>query len=195
MILTIEGIDSAGKTTQVEMLVKFLEEQGYSVYSFHFPNKQGTFGKEIYRHFHGETTYSKECLELLHTLDKMMMQEDLNNWKEHYDIVILDRYILTQLVYATASGIPREWVASLTSQMTVPDMGIVLDLPAKTARERRRNHDVYEKDLTFQETVRDNYRKEGRYFGYEIIDAIKSPKEIHLEIKKILVTGGGLFVH
>ena len=76
MILTIEGIDSAGKTTQVEMLVKFLEEQGYSVYSFHFPNKQGTFGKEIYRHFHGETTYSKECLELLHTLDKMMMQEE-----------------------------------------------------------------------------------------------------------------------
>ena len=70
MLVVIEGIDMSGKSTQTKMLKERLIETGGTVETFHFPTKL-IFGKEIYRHYNGEVSYTQEELELLHTIDKM----------------------------------------------------------------------------------------------------------------------------
>lgn len=190
MLIVIEGIDSAGKSTQVEMLTKYYQDQGKKVQFFHFPNKNGLFGKEIYKHYNREKTYPKECLELLHTLDKMTMQEQITAWQQEYDVVILDRYTLSQYAYAVSSGLNERWVKNLMQySLEEPDFGFILDLPAETASKRRAESDAYEADLDFQNKVRWAFVIRGQELGYHIVDATQEPEAIHNQIIKILKEG------
>lgn len=187
MLIAIEGIDSAGKSTLTKNLTEYYQSQGKTVHFFHFPNKNSIFGQEIYRHYNQEKTYSKECMELLHTLDKMSVQEQLYEWCQEYDIVILDRYILTQYAYAIASGLNEKWIKNLISCFYVmPDFGFILDLPVEVALKRRKVSDIYEANLDFQEGVRWAFLLRGHEIGYQIIDASETPQKTYEQVIKIL---------
>lgn len=175
----------SGKSTQVTLLKEYFENNGKTVWVFHFPTKN-EYGRKIYDYYEGKFYREPEELELLHTLDKLTWKKDIETNLELYDYVILDRYRLSQIVYATASDLDEEWLKSLTSLLLEPDVGFLLDIPVDIALNRKINLDAYESDYELLKKARRNFLKFGMDYGYKIIDATHSPEEIHKEITKTL---------
>ena len=79
--IVLEGIDSAGKKTQTQLLEKFLSGKGYKVKSLHFPQYDTDFGKLVGNYLRGE--YGKldelppEIPCLLYALDRYQFKDQL----------------------------------------------------------------------------------------------------------------------
>ncbi|MCP8310143.1 MAG: dTMP kinase, partial [Candidatus Methylarchaceae archaeon HK01M] len=96
LLIAIEGIDGAGKTTNAELLRNVLHKDGYSVTLLHEPT-EGKWGKKIAElamkgldDINPETEFELFCKD---------RREDVeNNIKpalKRRDIVIMDRYYLS----------------------------------------------------------------------------------------------------
>ena len=181
MLVVIEGIDMSGKSTQTKMLKERLIETGGTVETFHFPTKL-IFGKEIYRHYNGEVSYTQEELELLHTIDKMSCQAYIEHCLSGNDFLLLDRYKLSQFVYAISQGVDEEWAKALISRMIEPDIGFLLDLPMEEAMRRKEMKDKNESNYELLKKTRRNYFRTAMEWGYKIIDANRSASEINDDI-------------
>jgi dTMP kinase len=187
MIIAIEGLDSSGKTTQTELLKQYLNNQGYEVETFHFPNKNAMFGSKIYGYLQGNVDYTPEVIELLHTADKMNMQEYLNEFKNNKQkYLILDRYALSQYAYALANGFDEDWTLNLMKLYIQPDIKIYLNITPKESMQRKKELDKYESDIKFLTNVGIYYLSGCEQFNYYIIDGDDDKFRIHDVIKDLI---------
>lgn len=194
MIICLEAIDGAGKTTQVKLLEQYIKKTNdFRVQGYHFPTTS-VFGDLIYQYLNGDNDYSKEVIELLQTADKMNRQEYIKYFKDKpHEFLILDRYNLSQYAYALASGLDKEWTLNLMSQYTEPDIKIFLNIsPTDTFQRKKENFDKYESDFHFQLAVYRNYLEGCSRFGYNIVDATRNIEEIHKDIVKIVENKRGV---
>ncbi|HDD70709.1 MAG TPA: dTMP kinase, partial [Candidatus Woesearchaeota archaeon] len=104
--------------------------------------------------------------------------------------ILCDRYKHSTLAYQTTQGMDFERLKEMHKGMLIPDLTLIFDCPARIAFERREQAgatDVFDKDLEFQEKLRQNYLKLKEKLAGEkiiIIDATRTPKEIFSEVKK-----------
>lgn len=192
MIIVLEAIDNAGKSSQVELLEQYFKNQNKLVVrTLHFPDRNSRWGKEIYRWLNDKNNkvdYSKEVFELLQTIDKTSQNDYIKQFKNNDNwVLILDRYKLSQYSYALASGLDKNWTINLMSQYIEPDYKIFLNIsPHETMKRKKENLDKYESDFEFQNMVYSYYLEGCREFNYNVIDANKSIDEIHKEIKEVI---------
>lgn len=192
MIIALEGMDCTGKTTQSELLVERLTKAGFKAHVMSFPRKETDIGKVIYKRFFdlGIASRSKKvdryALELLLEADRYEAQQKIGELLEMYQVLVLDRYVLSGLVYAMASGVDLEWRLGLRRFLTYePDLTIVLDMPAEEGMKRRPlGRDGYEADLAFQNRVRSTYLAMAKMHEYPVIHACGTVPEVHAEIWK-----------
>ena len=105
-LIAIEGIDGSGKRTQVEFLTAALRERGHSVFATGFPQYDSWFGKMVGEFLNGELgpleSVDPHFSALLYAGDrfeaKAKLEESLNNGQ----IVLVDRYIGSNLAHQTA---------------------------------------------------------------------------------------------
>lgn len=189
MIIVVEAIDNAGKSSQVELLKQYFQSKNKLVVrTLHFPDKTSLWGKEIYKWLENKTNYPKEVFELLQTIDKTNQNNYINQFKDNDDwVLILDRYKLSQYAYALASNIDRDWTLNLMSQYIEPDYKFFLSIsPFQTFQRKKENLDRYESNFAFQDWVYGYYLEGCKEFGYNVIDADKSIEEIHNKIVKLI---------
>lgn len=156
-LIAIEGIDGAGKSTQVRLVSEKLRKAGMKVKTHAFPSKGTPVGDMIYDILFGKIEANKTVLELLHTADKVGMQDEIKQWLQEYDVVILDRYTTSQIAYAMATGISYSWVKLLQSPC-LRAFDIMVDVHPNVAKLRRegKDKDSYETNELIQEVVRRN---------------------------------------
>ncbi len=128
ILIAVEGIDGAGKTTQVRMLVNALHDTGESVTASKEPTN-GQWGSILRQ----SATTGRLPLE-------QELEAFINDRQEHVDglilpalksggIVILDRYFYSTIAYQGARGanVKTVW-AEMVKRFPLPDVVFLLDV-------------------------------------------------------------------
>ena len=96
--LVIEGLDGSGKSTQVDLLCKYLESGNIRYKYLHFPRLEtGVYGKLIARFLRGEMGNIDQVdpylVALIFAGDRLDAKEMVSSWIENDYLVIIDRYV------------------------------------------------------------------------------------------------------
>jgi len=186
-LIVIEGVDGAGKSTQLKLLRNFFTGKGYDCEYMHFPRTDNPyFGELIARFLRGEfgtlNDVDPYLVALLYAGDRMDASAKITNWIKEGKIVLLDRYTYSNIAYqcaklheTTAQDKLMKWILALEFEhfaIPRPDLNIFLDVPHtftekklsdnRTGDDRiylNGNSDIHEESLLFQKRVRDLYRK------------------------------------
>ena len=178
MYIVFEGIDGAGKTTQIQMLAEWLESNGFRVETLREPtdSKVGVLIREILQQPDAQTEEVQRILGLLFAADRLFIMDRL---EDESKIIISDRSFLSSLVYQDDA----EWIEVLNRYAKRPDLLILLDLDAKTSVARTSGEDTFENEELLTE-VRQKYLNLAEDYACEIIDATNGPNKVSSDIKK-----------
>jgi len=186
--IVIEGLDGAGKSTQIEKLGAYLAQKGILYESLHFPRTDSPFfGDLIARFLRGElgdiSSVDPYVVALLYAGDRKDAASIINSWLNHGKTVILDRYVYSNIAFQCAKLNSeteklklRNWIFDLEFNyfgIPKPDINIFLDVPFqftvdKLSKQRegtdrtylQGQQDIHEASLLFQERVREVYLKQ-----------------------------------
>jgi dTMP kinase len=186
-LFVIEGVDGAGKSTQIKLLKDYFSRKGYSSEYLHFPRTDAPyFGELIARFLRGEFGSLNEVdpyiVAMIYAGDRKDASKIITNWLNASKIVLLDRYTYSNIAYQCAklSDISEQdkllkWIMSLEFDhfsIPRPDLNIFLDVPFAFTEKKLLNarsgsdrsylngtRDIHEESLSFQKKVRDLYIK------------------------------------
>ena len=102
-LILIDGIDGSGKTTQVNLLVKYLERKGKKVVTKHFPNYASDSSAPVRMYLnddiHGDV--SPIAASIMFAVDRYItFKNELEKlYKDPNTVIVLDRWILSNKVY------------------------------------------------------------------------------------------------
>ena len=192
MFITFEGIDGVGKSTQLDMLEKHLIAQGREVVRTLEPG--GTeLGQEI-RHLllHRKGDVAPRSEALLYAADRAHhVETKIKPSLASGKVVLSDRYFDSSVAY---QGAARELDVQEVKDISLwaidrllPDLTVLLDLPAQEAINRRGNKgtepDRLEREqVEFFERARDEYLRMANEPRFLVVDANLSPDEIHSQV-------------
>lgn len=186
--IVFEGIDGAGKSTQIAFLRESLEEMGYTVHHTAEPTDLDT-GKMLRAALSGNPARSACEMATLFTLDRIAHNKEITAALDAGEIVICDRYYYSSLAYQ-GSLCNYEWVKSMNvgcAEIRRPDLCVFLDLAPKDAiariTARGEATEIYEKEETLS-LFRDTFH---RVFAsltdrVAIVNAAPAPAEIAAEV-------------
>lgn len=188
MLVVLEGLDGAGKSTQVKRLRAYLEKMYPELEYIHFPRYDApVYGDLISRFLRGDfgtnESVHPQLVALLFAEDRHGAAPEMKATLAKGGSVLLDRYVYSNIAYQCAKlSDPeerenlRKWI--LTTEysdfgLPKPDLNIFLDVPitfvesrlesARTGSDREYLHgsqDIHEADIEFQKQVRDIYRRQ-----------------------------------
>ena len=188
-LITIEGADGCGKSTHVRLLSKWLKEEGKNVLVTVEPTDE-PIGKILKSSLRGEINFSVETEALLFAADRINhVRQIIQPALESGKIVIAERYVYSSMAYQSVRGLPLDWVKEINEAAPIPDLAIVLDIPAEAAFnriKRSRKLDTFEKDLELQKKVRDKYLEIAKSEGLAVVNSQGSVKEVQLKIREIV---------
>jgi dTMP kinase len=187
LLIEVEGLDGAGKSTQVGLLAGALS----TVEVVSFPRYDSFFGKQIRQLLDGTGEVSAQTVDprsmaLWYALDRAQWARDRKPSPD--GIVLLNRYTLSNAVYQSArSGEDLfDWVLRLEYEelgLPRPEVTLVLDLPPSLSRSRvagRGESDVYERADDLLSRVRAGYlAAAARLPDVLIVPADGTPGEVH----------------
>lgn len=178
MYIVFEGIDGAGKSTQIQVLREWLENNGFRVETLVEPtdSKVGKLIREILQQPDATTERVQKTLGLLFAADRMLIMDKL---EDESKIFISDRSFISSLAYQE----PADWIGELNRYAKKPDLLILLDLDVKTSVARTSGEDTFENE-EFLTGVKQNYLKLAQDYTCEIIDADRGVNKVSSDIKK-----------
>jgi dTMP kinase len=190
LFITFEGVEGAGKSTQIVLLRDALLAQGYRVLAAGEPGG-GPIGEAIRSILLSKETPVTDRTELLLFLAaRAQLTEQVI--KPHFyagGIVLCDRYIDSTTAYqGHARGNDLELVEKLNAFATgslKPDLTFLLDLEPSQGLLRQQNHNRMEaQSLQFHESVREGFLKIAAEEPerFRVLNATASPERLHQQI-------------
>jgi dTMP kinase len=196
MFITLEGPEGSGKTTQIELLVAWLGEQGYDVVLTREPG--GTdIGNQIRDVLHdpANTRMAATAEILLYSADRAQhVAEFITPLLAEGKIVISDRYYDSTLAYqGYGRGLDLNALQAITAFATgglKPDLTLYLDIAPERGLERRQTgggewNRLDAEALEFHQRVREGYLEliEQEPERWVVVDADGSVEEVQEEIR------------
>lgn len=185
--IVIEGLDGAGKSTQIELLKQYLTSRDIESEYIHFPTIDSPiFGNMISRFLRGEfgslDQVNPYLVALLFAGDRFNLARTIRDWQEQRKVVINDRYVYSNIGFQCAKLESDEeaqklfdWIFDLEYnyfKIPKPDLNIFLDVPFEFTKQRLTENrsgsdrdylegkvDIHEANLDFQRNVRKTYLK------------------------------------
>jgi dTMP kinase len=199
IFIAFEGLTSAGKKTQIKLLVDRLREMGKEVVTISFPSYETEIGKLIKSWLSKSLPLSPETASILYAADRMQYQERIREWLRKNWIVITDRYCYSNITYQSALGLSKQWLIDIERPIIKPDIVFLLNIPEETASDRGTKQISLQEFLktreekpteTLQEKVRKGFLELANNPPYDekwyVIDGTKPVEEVHAEIWSIV---------
>lgn len=186
-LIIVEGIDGSGKSTQIDLIYKWLQSQGRSVYFSEWNSSalvKSTTKRAKKRKLFTPTTFSLlQCTDFADRWENGILP-----MLKAGVIVLADRYAFTAFGRDVARGVNREWVRNLYSFAIQPDIALYFRVPLDIAIDRitsaRSELKYYEAGMDlnlsdspiesfklFQERILNEYDNMVDEFNLTVIDA------------------------
>jgi dTMP kinase len=201
-LLSFEGSEGCGKSTQIALLAAHLKAQGQKVEVMREPG--GTAIGEQIRHLlqfskEGQTLTPEAELLLFAASRAQLVREKVRPLLEAGVFVILDRFLDSTTVYqGIARGLPLASVQAINAFAvggTLPHLTILLDLDTETAWSRihatgRELDRMESQPRAFFEKVRQGYLQlaQAEPKRIAILNADRSPESIHAILLNLIDT-------
>jgi dTMP kinase len=192
-LFVVEGIDGSGKSTQLDLLAKWLIAEGHRVFVTEW--NSSALVKAATKTGKKKNALTPMTFSLLHATDfaDRLLYKIIPPLKAGM-IVLADRYAYTAFARDATRGVDRQWVRELYSFAVRPDLALYFRVPIDVSVDRllarRIKLKFYESGMDlgwstnpvesfrlFQGKVLDEYDDIVREFGLEIVDAAPSITE------------------
>jgi len=195
MFIVFEGVDGAGKTTQLVKLVEWLQQRGNAVVTCKDPGSTA-LGEQLRTILLSsvDTPISMRAEMMMFTTARtQLVDEVVRPALAAGKVVVLDRYVYSTIVYQGYAGnLPTDEIRKVNLVATgglMPDLTFMIDLPVDVSMQRlgesldrmeSRGTDYFEK-------VRAGFISESKIAtaGVELVDGNRSPEEIQAELRVI----------
>jgi dTMP kinase len=186
-LFIVEGIDGSGKSTQISLLKKWLEAEGYSVFFTEWNSSE--LVRETTREAKKKNLLTPTTFSLLHATDfaDRLNYQIIPPLKAGM-IVLADRYAYTAFARDVVRGVSPHWVRNLYSFSVKPDISFYFDVPIQVACDRILSNrsqikfheagmdlglsmDTRESFKIFQSKILDEYKKMVEEFSLLPLDA------------------------
>ena len=185
MFIVLEGLDGAGKSTQIAKLKAMFLQRGIESEYLHFPRFDApVYGDLIARFLRGDLGSVEQVnpylVALLYAGDRADCATTIRRWLDSGKVVIVDRYVYSNIGYQCAKIADgaerqrlREWILHTEFEefkIPRPDLSLFLDVPfsfteRKLSEQREGDDrsylqggkDIHEASLDLQRRVREVY--------------------------------------
>ncbi len=208
LLVVIEGTDSSGRTTQINQLKNWIENQCYGVIVSEWKSSEliaSVIDNAKERNLLNANTFSlMYASDFAHRLENVIIPALKSGF-----VVLLDRYTYTAFARDVVRGVKPKWVRKLYDFAPEPDLVFYLEQPVdvllkriiaskgldyyESGRDIGLSTDFYESFRIYQSKILEEYdqMKEKHNFitidGTQPIDIIQ--EKMREEIRKILVSG------
>lgn len=157
-LIVLEGIDGAGKGTQILNLRRALTSRAAF---YKFPDRKSVFGRVISSFLGGKIKLSKREQIILYLADMFDQSENIRSDLSRGKLVFLDRYYTSTLAYQAHNDKDWKFITNIVSllDLPAPDLIVYIDINPMESFKRRKRRDVLESDISFLHRVVRNYRK------------------------------------
>lgn len=191
-VIVLEGLDGCGKSTQLDLALAYLKENGMTCRSVSFPNYEALSGKLVQQYLTGEIPADGRngayAASAIYAADRYISY--MTDWKGFYEsggVILAGRYTTSNAIYQLTKLQPEEheyyldWLCDFEYGklgLPEPDMVIYLDMPVEASQklleERYRGDeskkDIHERNLDFLQECRKSALYAADRFGWIVIN-------------------------
>ncbi len=201
-LIAVEGLDGSGKSTQIRLLKRWLELEGYKVFftewnSSDLVKKATRKGKK--KKLLTPTTFSLiHCTDFADRYERQILPLLQGGY-----LVLADRYVYTAFARDSVRGCDRDWLRKLYRFARKPDITFFFEVPLDVAlgrilegRPMLKYHeagmdmgfskDPYESFKIFQGKIYEEYGRIGKEYPFERVDATLPSEEQQALMREIV---------
>jgi Thymidylate kinase len=200
VLIAVEGVEGSGRSSHLQGIKKYLEEEGYGVTTIGLQSSQllGSTLSTVKR----ELVFQRITLFLAYATDladqiEYVVKEALNSGF----IVLADGYIYTLMAWGLTRGLDRNWINDVLSFAIKPDLAISLVAPVGTISRRVImkkgkidplassidlciNKDLYTSFRIHVKTFQNYLLEISKIYGLKVVKTNRNYEEVHKEIIK-----------
>jgi dTMP kinase len=199
-LIVVEGADGSGRSTQIAMLVQWLEGCGHATTQVGL--KRSSLVSEELEQAQQGNILSRTTLSLFYATDFADQLENiiLPALKAGF-IVLADRYIYTLMARDMVRGMDESWLKNLYGIALEPDAVFYLNVPPEELVQRSfakntaldywesgmdlgLSRDMFDSFLKYQTTMQQTFRQLQTTYGFTIVDGNRSADAISAELRK-----------
>ncbi len=199
LLIVVEGPDSSGRSTQIWLLSRWLEQLGFAVEQMGLKRSK-LVANELEQAKNGNVM-SPRTMALFYATDFYdQLENRILPALRAGSVVLADRYIYTLMARDMVRGAPFEWLEPLYSMAVVPDAVYLLDTSAENILDRTLSsrgeldywesgmdlglaRDWYRSFMVYQEAMRGQFEPLMSRFSIDRVDGDRSILDIHEDLK------------
>ena len=198
-LIVIEGADGSGRSTQIKLLVDWLEAKGYATTQVGL--KRSSLASEELERAKNGNILNRTTLSLFYATDFADQLENIiiPSLRAGF-IVLADRYIYTLMARDLVRGLDDKWVHNLYSIALQPDAVFYLKLSPEKLIQRNfmKNHtldywesgmdlglskDMFDSFVQYQKLLSDKFDEMRKSFDFTIVDSDQSVDSLNQELR------------
>ncbi|SPE56347.1 Thymidylate kinase [Verrucomicrobia bacterium] len=199
-LIVVEGADGSGRSTQIAMLVEWLEGCGHGTVQVGL--KRSTLVSEELAKAQEGNILSRTTLGLFYATDFADQLENiiLPALKAGF-VVLSDRYIYTLMARDMVRGMDEAWLKNLYGIALEPDAVFYLNVPPEELVQRSfaknasldywesgmdlgLSRDMFDSFLKYQAAMAQTFQRLQATYGFTIVDGLRSVDAINADLQK-----------
>jgi dTMP kinase len=199
-LIVIEGPDSSGRSTHIQLLGDWLQQNGYPVAQVGLKRSQ-LVGAEL-EEAKGGNVLSPRTMSLFYASDFFdQLENNIVPALRAGSVVLADRYIYTPMARDLVRGSDPDWLTSLYSKALVPDAVFYFQVSTRTLVDRTLashggldywesgmdlglSRDWFGSFVRYQRRMNQEFRILRKHYGFEVINANRRVATVHEELKE-----------
>jgi len=186
-LISFEGIDGSGKSTNIKLIYNYLKEKGLNVKVFTFVTKRGEFFKTLSTVI-DDISQQLYCdlfaFERYKSINKRLSDENMKK----YDVILCNRYLYTDLAYTLGYGADISSIEKIIDKAMVPDLNLLFDIDPNIAIDRiyNRNKEVWKRqeNIELLTSARSAYLCNTEKYNLNVINTDRSADKTFEECLK-----------
>lgn len=199
-LIVIEGADGSGRSTQIRLLVDWLESCGHATITVGL-KRSALVSQELERAQEGNIL-SHTTLSLFYATDFAdQLENQILPGLRAGQMVLADRYIFTLMARDLVRGMDEQWLRNLYGMAVVPDVVFYLQVSPEELVQRTfakyaaldywesgmdlgLSRDMFDSFLKYQSLMAAQFQRLHKIYGFHIIDGHRPIEIINAELRR-----------